>query len=71
VLLSYTGKLNILAAQFAELLFTHADRWTFIDCFDAYEKHFGTPLELNELRVDSIEDLLNKPNLRPVVMVKL
>ena len=70
-MLSYTGKLNILAARFAELLFTHADSWTFIDCFDTYEKHFGTSLELNELRVDSIEELLNKPNFRPVIMVSL
>ena len=70
-MLSYAGKLNILAARFAELLFMHANRWIYINCFDSYQKHFGTSLELSELRVDSIEELINKPNLRPIVMVRL
>lgn len=67
--MSYAGKLNVLAARFAELLFTHAAGWIYLDCFDTYQKHFGTSLELSELKVDSIEELINKPNLRPVVMV--
>ena len=70
VLLSYAGNLNILAARFAELLFVRADNWTYINCFDAYQQHFGTSLELSELRVDSIEELINKPNLKPIVTVR-
>ena len=69
--LSYAGKLNVLSTRFAELLFTHAAGWIYIDCFDVYQKYFGTSLELGELRVDSIEELINKPNLRPVVTVSL
>ena len=70
VLLSYGGHLNILAARLTELLFVRADRWTYIDCFDVYQQHFGMSLELSELRVESIEELINKPNLRPVVTVR-
>ena len=70
--MSYAGRLNIVAAQFAELLFTHATHsgWMFIDCSDDYQKHFGTLLELSKLKVDSIEDLINKPNFRPMIMVR-
>lgn len=69
-MMSYAGKLNIIAAQFAELLFINIAGWTFINCCDDYQKHFGTSLELSELRVNSIEELINKPNLKPVVMVR-
>lgn len=67
-MLSYAGKLNVVAAQFAEMLFVHAANWTYIDCFDTYQRHFGISLELSELKVDSIEELINKPTLRPVIM---
>lgn len=62
--------MNVLAARFAELLFIHAASWTYIDCFDTYQRHFGTPLELSELLVESVEDLINKPSLRPIVTVR-
>ena len=41
-----------------------------MDCFDAYQRHFGTSLELSELRVESIEELMNKPNLKTIIMVR-
>lgn len=69
-MLTYAGKLNVLASQFAELLFTLRADWTYIDCFSTYQKHFGTSLELSEFRVESVEELINKPNLKPVVMVR-
>ena len=68
-MLTYGGRLNLMAARFSELLFIHADRWIYVDCFDVYQKHFGIPLELNELKVEGVEELLYKPNLRSVMMV--
>jgi len=67
--LTYAGKLNILASQMAEMLFTYRGQWVLIDCVDTYERYFGTTLELGRLKLCSIEELLNKPTFKMIVVV--
>jgi len=69
--LTYAGKLNVLASQMAEMLFMYRDQWVLIDCMDTYQRHFGVTLELARLGLSSIEELLNKPTFKMIVVVRL